>query len=421
MAAIALAWIVVPLLRRPRAAGVERERGNLAILRDQRRELEADLANAVVTSEQYEEAVSDLDRRVLEESLPEGAGATAPAPTRSGKLTAVLISVAMPVAAAFIYLLLGTPAALDPSLTQQQARATSSDAHQITPDELDRMLARLAGRLEQEPDNAEGWSVLARGYAARSKPQEAIRAFERAAALLPNDAALLADYADTLALAQGHSLAGKPMELVERALKVDPRQWKALALAGTAAFNARDFKQAASYWERARDSVPPTSPIAQSLDASIAEARQLGGLGTPAAALKAPPVAATASKVATAPSATRMAEAGVAGTVTLAPALASAARPDDTVYIFARAAQGSRMPLALLRKQVKDLPLAFTLDDTMAMTPDMKLSNFAEVVVGARVSKTGSASPQKGDLEALSPAVRVGSKDLAIVIDQVVP
>jgi cytochrome c-type biogenesis protein CcmH len=441
MAALALAWVVVPLLRQRNFATVLRERTNLAILRDQRRELERDLANGTVTSDQYGVAAAELDRRVLEETQSAGPG-PATTPARSGKLTAALIGVGLPIVAAALYMLLGTPAALSPEIAQRTApgQAAGDEPHPIAPDELDNMLERLAQRLQQEPTNAEGWAVLARSYAARGKPDLAVKAYERAAALVPNDATLLADYADTLALVQGRSLAGKPMQLIGQALKADPTQWKALALAGTASFDAKDYRKAVEYWERAKQSIPPTSSLAQSIEGSIAEARELGKLGPPpaptavaGAATTVPPMPPNAPNpsakaspgappagVATPPAAAPSV-ATVAGTVTLAPDLAKSAKPDDMVFIFARAAQGSRAPLALVRKQVKDLPATFTLDDSQAMSPQMTLSTATEVVVGARISKTGNAMPQSGDLEGLSPPVRLGTKGLALVIDRTLP
>jgi len=447
MAALALVWVVVPLLR-PRAAPiVERERTNLAILRDQRRELERDLANGTITSDQYDVTAAELDRRVLEETQSAGAAA-GDRPLRSAKLSATLIAVGLPIAATALYVLLGTPAALSPELAQRMAPPATGEeeAHKITPDELDKMLERLAQRLEQEPSNAEGWAVLARSYAARGKPELAVKAYERAVALVPDDANLLADYADTLGLVQGRSLAGKPTQLVERALKADPTQWKALALAGTAAFDAKDYRKAVDYWERAKQVIPPTSPLAKSIDGSIGEARELGKLGpapAPAAMADAtktaPPIAPGAANphrdgfpgAATGPgsgtgtgaaqAAVPSSGATVAGTVALAPALAKTVKPDDVVFIFARAAQGSRAPLALVRTQVKDLPFTFTLDDSQAMSPQMTLSSANEVVVGARISRSGNAMPQSGDLEGLSPPVKLGAKGLALVIDRTLP
>jgi len=214
--------------------------------------------------------------------------------------------------------------------------------------------------------------------------------------------------------------------LVERALAVDPTHWKALALAGTVAFERNDYAQAVAYWERMKATVPPGSPLAGSIDASIAEARQLGGLkpapaAAPAAVASAPVAANTPPARSAAPAQTATSGAAIAGRVELAPALAAKAAPNDTVFIFARATEGPKMPLAILRRQVKDLPAAFTLDDSMAMTPDFKLSKFPTIVVGARVSKSGNAAPQSGDLEGFSPAVKVGATGLVVVIDRALP
>jgi cytochrome c-type biogenesis protein CcmH len=279
--------------------------------------------------------------------------------------------------------------------------------------------------------------------------REAAEAFERAVALAPNDAELLIDYADALGVAQGQSLEGKPAELVERALKADPGHWKANALAGTIAFNHKDYAKAVEYWERTKAAVPAGSEIGRSIEGSIAEARELGGIASPSAAATAGPFGAFTgqsgssaapagsvpqppSKVAEkAPSAAAKggatgadgggAAAKVAGTVRLSPTLAKGVSPDDPVFIFARPADGSRMPLALFRTQVKDLPLAFALDDTMAMSPAAKISDHAEVVVGARVSRSGSPMPKSGDLETLSPPVKLGASGVDLVIDRTIP
>ena len=223
-------------------------------------------------------------------------------------------------------------------------------------------------------------------------------------------------------------MQGKPLELVTRALAADPTQWKALALAGTEAFDRKDYARAVAYWERMKASVPPASQIAQSIDASIAEARELGGLKATTAAATAPappamtkgPAAAAASTAAKAPVAG--ASGGtVAGTVTLAPALAAKVSPNDVVFIFARPVQGPRMPLAIMKKQVRDLPIAFTLDDSMSMSPTTTLSSAGEVIVGARVSRSGQAMPQSGDVEGFSPPVKVGARGVAVIIEKAIP
>ncbi len=423
MVAAALAWVLLPLLRGASPGGIERGASNIAILRDQLAELDVDLANGTIPREQYEQARRELEARVLDEST--SAGEAPRAPSTAGAWTAAIVAAALPIAALLLYVSLGNFDAFSP-LAARPATAANGAEHDLTPQQIEEIATKLAARLEKEPDNAEGWVVLARTYYALNRHADAARAFERAVALNPGNAGVLADYADALGAAQGGSLAGKPLELVQRALTIDPTQWKALALAGTVAFDRKDYAQAVAYWERMKATVPPGSPLANSIDSSIAEARELGGLKVSPVSAPASPAggnkaAAPAAVAKTPAAAAPPGGASVAGTVTLAPEVAAKAAPTDTVFIFARPAQGGKMPLAILRKQVKDLPATFTLDDTMAMAPNMALSNFGEVVVGARISKSGQAMPQSGDLEGLSPPVKVGATGVAVTIAKTVP
>ena len=393
MVAIAVGCVLVPLLARRARSGPEPEAANLAILRDQLAELEADVARGVLARERYEQARSELERRALDETRDDSAPASPPRPASAW--TAAVLAAGIPVGAVVFYLVVGAPSAL---------LGQGDPGHGITREKVEQMVAGLAARLEKAPDDPDGWRVLGRSYSVMGRYPEAARAYERAVALVPGDAGLLADYADALAMAQGRSMAGKPLELVNRALELDANQWKALALAGTAALERKDYKRAIAYWERLRKVLPPGSGMEESVEASIAEARALAG-----------------AKPAPEPKARATASARVAGTVSLAQGLAGRAAPTDTVFIFARAASGPPMPLAVLRKQVRDLPLEFTLDDTMAMAPNLKLSDFPEVIVGARVSRSGSATAQSGDLRGQSKPVKVGTTGIAIVIDAAIP
>jgi cytochrome c-type biogenesis protein CcmH len=422
MVAVALAWVLVPLLKRGGREGVALEASNAAILRDQQRELDADLSADVITREQYEESQRELERRVLDDAKASVA-ARAP-PTQAAAWTAAILGGAIPITALVLYVALGNHDAFVAGATRT---ADGAAQHEVTPEQVEAMAAKLAAKLERDPNNPEGWVMLARTYYALNRHADAAKAFERAIALMPDNADLLADYADSIGAAQG-GLAGKPLELINQALKADPTHWKALALAGTAAFDRKDYAQAIAYWERMKATVPPSSPLSGSIDASIAEARELSGLksalgsGTAGASANVPPTARPAPSVAAAsPAAPAAPGATIAGTVELAPSLAARATPTDTVFIFARAAEGPKMPLAILRKQVKDLPAQFTLDDSLAMTPTMALSKFPTVVVGARVSKSGNATPQPGDLEGFSIAVKTGATGVVVVIDRALP
>jgi cytochrome c-type biogenesis protein CcmH len=227
---------------------------------------------------------------------------------------------------------------------------------------------------------------------------------------------VLADYADVLAMAQNRSLQGEPEKLVARALQLDPKNIKALALYGAAAFERHDYALAVTRWKTVLPLVPADSETARALKSSIDEAQKL------AAAPAATSDSANATSNEAAPTTASASEAQVSGKVELDPALRSQVTDDATVFIFARAAgdsAGPRFPLAVLRKQVKDLPATFTLDDSMSMMAGAKLSNFPTVVVGARISKSGSATPGAGDLEGLSEPIHPGAKGVLIRIASV--
>jgi cytochrome c-type biogenesis protein CcmH len=300
------------------------------------------------------------------------------------------------------YLLVGAPLALDPSVRT----AATNPGGEITYEQIEAMTQKLADRLKASPDDPTGWAMLGRSYAVLGRHADALPAFKQALALKPDDPNLLTDYADALAVVNGRNLEGEPGKLIARALELDPNNLKALSLAGTAAYLRKDYAGALRHWDKLAQ-VAPDSDFVRQIQRGIDEARRLAGVAAPVA--QGPGAAASSA-----------ARASVSGTVTLAKQFAGKAAPDDTVYVFARAAEGSRVPLAILRKQVKDLPLRFTLDDSMAMSPAAKLSGAPKVIVGARISKSGGALAQPGDLQGLSAPVAVGSSGLAIEISQVV-
>jgi cytochrome c-type biogenesis protein CcmH len=295
--------------------------------------------------------------------------------------------------------------------------AASADALAQAEARISGMVDRLAERLKTRPDDAEGWQMLGRSYATLGKHGQAIAAYETALRLRPDEPTLLAELAFSAAIANRRVGGADSAQLLQRALKLDPHNPKALALAGTLSLERKDYQGAVQHWEQLARTEPPDSPLGKQIQASIAQARQLAGSQS---ALM--PVANDAlASIATSTPATRAAAAGtVSGTVTLAPALRGRVAPEDTLFVFARAVNGSRMPLAVLRKQVKDLPLRFTLDDSLAMSPAAKLSGAANVVVGARISKSGKAGAQEGDLQGHLPAVALGTGNQKLEISEVV-
>lgn len=269
------------------------------------------------------------------------------------------------------------------------------------------MIKSLSARLEQNPDDGKGWAMLARSYAVLGQYQNALPAYEKAVNLIPNDPVLLVDYAEILATANGKNLQGKPSEIIKSALLIDPNNVKGLNLIGIAAYQAGDYAHAVSYWEKLLKLLPPESPNAKKINASIATARnrEAAGAQVPAQGMKQPAAGGT--------------QIGVL--VKLSPALAGRVSPTDTVFVFAKAESGPPMPIAVVRAQVKDLPQKFVLNDSTAMTPSMKLSNFKEVAVSAKISKSGNATPQSGDLRGEVASVKVGDDNVQLMIDKIVP
>ena len=407
---LALAFLVTPLVRNRAASGgsASRAAANLAVFRDQLAELDADLAAGSIDREQWEAARGDLQRGLLEAvDVP---SANAAAPVKRSKAAAIAVAVAVPLISVSLYLGLGNPQGLAPG----KENAAQGAPHQLTREQIDTMVARLAQRLESNPDDGEGWVVLARSYNALGRYGEAAAAYAKAEAKFPQDAQLLADYADSLAMAQGQTLQGKPEALVRRALQADGNNLKALALAGTVEFEKSDFAKAIEYWRRILPLLPADSEMGNSVRASIQEAQAKQGGMPKSSTLIAQDKQQGAPKSSAATAAAKAKS--VSGTVKLAPVLAARAAAEDTVFVLARPAQGGRMPLAAVRVKVKDLPLAFSFDDSMAMNPSAKLSDFAEVVVAARVSKSGNVVPQRGDLEGVSKPLRPGTTGIVIEI-----
>jgi cytochrome c-type biogenesis protein CcmH len=412
MIGLVLAFQLPPLLRNRAGAGspVSRAASNLAVFRDQLAELEADLAAGTIDRGQCEAARADLQRGLLEDVG--GPSAVASAAVKRSSATVIAVAITVPLLSVLLYLGVGNLNGLEPAKRQASAQGAP---HDLSSEQMEGMLVRLAQRMESNPDDAAGWVMLARSYSAFGRWGEAAAAYDKAVALFPQDAQLLADYADALAMAQGQRLQGKPEALVQRALKADGNNLKALALAGTIDFDKGDYAKAIGYWKRILPLLPADSEMGNSVRSSIQEAQgKLGGTQKSVVAIgQDKQGSATKSSPATTAAAKTS---GVSGTIKLAPALAARAGAEDLVFVLARPAQGSRTPLAAIRVLVKDLPMKFSFDDSMAMNPSAKLSDFAEVVVAARVSKSGNVVPQRGDLEGVSKPVRPGTAGIVIEI-----
>lgn len=303
------------------------------------------------------------------------------------------------------YALTGRPDAWWQAPPATAELAQSAQGSEPTAEQVNEMVARLAQRLKDRPQDAQGWAMLARSYLILGRLEEAQAASARVLELLPDDPQALVDHADVLAMRNGRTLEGEPMRLIERALKIDPDNLKALALAGAAAFDRGRMDEAARLWDRVALLGPPGSPLVQQAREGAEEARRQSG-----------------TRPAADPNAVQL-----AGEIRVAPALAGRVAPDDTVFVFARAADaagpppaGPPMPLAALKARARDLPLKFALGPEHAMAPG-GLSGARQVIVTVRISRTGQPSAQPGDLEGRSGPISPGHRDLRIEIDRMLP
>jgi cytochrome c-type biogenesis protein CcmH len=423
MLLLALVFVLPPLLGRGVRQDVSQRDLNLAVYRARLAELEGERDSERITDTQFEQAKAELMQDMLGDVDPEDEAQTS-AP-RAGRVAAVLVAILLPLGVLGIYNTTGSWRLIDAPPMQAAAEAPAPAAAQSGNDEklpsMDVMVERLAERLQQNPGDLEGWVMLGRSYFILKRYSDAVQAYANAMALAEQeDPDLMADYAEALALAHGNTLSGAPARLLDKALAIDPQHPKSLWYSGLAAYEEQDYGVAIERWQKLMVQLPADSDNARQLQQYLTEAQARQG-GEPVVAVTEAAATGDASG-APAPAAPAAASGGASlqVEVSLDTALAERVAPTDTLFVFARAASGPRMPLAIVRKTVADLPLTVRLDDSMAMTPAMKLSTFPEVVVGARISKSGTAMPQAGDVQGFSEPVAPGATEtIRVLINQV--
>ena len=414
MTLLVLGLLLWPLLKRQESSTNDEGEKTLSVYRQQFTEIEQDHKNAVLTDEQYQQSKRELERRLLEETGPAETMPTVRVRPVNSRAIVIALAIIIPTISGLLYWTLGNPLAIThPSASAPAAQGGSDYDHQ-TSEGLDALTERLKKRLEQNPNDGAGWALLARSYVEIGRHDDAVPFYEKAMTLTPDDPQMLSDFADALAMLQGRKLEGRPEALIQQALKIDPNHVKALMLAGTLAFDRKDFVQAAQYWGRASANLPADvdSEVRQELLSGIAEAKELAG-GKP------PMVKAVGGAVpSTKPGGQAVA---ISGTVSLAPSLAAKGSPTDTLFVFAREMNGPPMPVSIVRATRQDLPFTFRLDDSTSPMPSRKLSDVGTVVIVARLSKSGEAMPRGGDLQGTSQPLKPGANEITVVIDREIP
>lgn len=393
--AFLLLILILVLLLRPfffpaKESATSRRQMNASIYREELDKLEADRLSGVVDSASYEQIHAEMRQRLSQDTDEADDLAVLGSP----KKTMIGISLFVAILSSGLYFGLGDAFRI----------AQKNDAQPMTKESIEKTVAEFAAKMEKEPGNLKGWTMLARSYQILGRNTEAEKAYARAGSFVDADPQLLADYADVLAANANGNFAGKPLQLINKALALDSNNLLALWLLGTAEFNAQNYKAAVLPWEKLAKQLPPDSDEARTITASIAEARLKGGLA-PANAPTSAPVSSNQ---------------GVSGQVLITPDLQPKIKPGDILMVIARK-PGERMPVAVLKTAVTALPMNFVLNDALAMSPNALISQLPEVLIEARISKTGMAMPESGDLISKPQTIKVGTTNTRLMIDQVRP
>ncbi len=390
---VALLVLLPPLLRVRDNEDVSRQGLNVTVYRDQLKELDADLANGLINQAEYEQAKQETEASLLQDvSAPD----TSARNMASSSTAAIIVALALPLFAGFLYFQLGKPQSLN---VGEEISATSLQFQ--TPGQLQEIVQDLQRALKSAPDDGETWTVLGRAHLMLGEFEQAVQAFKQAEQYTTPDAQFYADLSDATAMANNGNMQGEPVSLLRKAIELDPNNEKALWLFGTAAFEAGDLEAALVPWRRLHNLMPAGSESANTMADNIKQVETM---------------LANVNNTRLSPNQGR-----IDGTITLADEFKEQVSPDTVVFIFALAAEGPQVPLAAMRVTVAELPLSFSLDDSMAMIPAMRLSTASDVVLTARVSKSGDAIAASGDLQGRLEAVKVGSVDNQLVIDSVIP
>ena len=365
---------------------------NAKVYRDQILDLDREHDSGHISDEEWQQSRDELSLRLLEDTsaVDDPAAKT----EKPAIWTAVVLAVALPLGSMGMYMWVGQPEALNPLALKTP--------DQVDPKDLTKMAQTLAEKLQDKPDNLQGWVMLGRTYRTLENFDAALRAYDSALKLSDDDDLKL-ERIEVIAMQRQGQFEGEPWNVIREVLQRDPQHFGALLTAGSASYAEGKFADALKYWEQARKPLDANNPDLQGLESAIATVRERLGM---------PPAKAT-------PAATS--GLNVTGQVNLSASLKSKASPNDVVFIYATPANGDRMPLAIFKTTVSQLPFNFTLDDSTAMAPDRKLSAAGEVMVKVRVTKSGNAMPQSGDLSGSLGPVKVGAKGLKLEIKDQIP
>ncbi|MEH6556608.1 MAG: c-type cytochrome biogenesis protein CcmI [Oceanicoccus sp.] len=386
---LAILFLVSPVMMNRSVQRSSRRGVNITFFKGRLVELESDRARGILNDTEFEQLKTELERRLLEETDADDKASSGD--VKNSLKTALALALVIPVVAVVVYQQTGAKADWDIAQTLKEAsyKTASGDTAEVS---VKQLIGQVEDRLEQRPDDANYLMLLASKQMELGNYPAAAAAYQRLTDIYPTDANVLAQYAQALYLSSGRTLTAKVKEVSGLALRQNPQQPTVLGMLGIAHFEQGDYQGAIDYWQRLLPSLGPVSPNRKMIMAGIEQARSRLGISDPVSA-GTPDVSASAS---------------IQLSVSIADGIIASS--DNVVFVFARAASGPRMPLAVAKLVVSDLPATITLDDSMAMAPGLNLSSQKEIEVVARIAKNGIANPGPGDIEG-----RVGPISLADV------
>jgi cytochrome c-type biogenesis protein CcmH len=417
---LALVMILPPLFKKTALETDDRRDQNIQIAKEQLAELETAFANNEMKNKEYLARKDELEQALYSDVTTDNARTVEYA--KPSLISTLLIALVIPAIAFSLYTKYGNSGMID---AEKVKTASNIPKKANGEPDIDAMVSGLRAKLDKNPDNAEGWYMLGRSYMAIKRYKDAIYAYEQLYKLKPNDAKIMLFLADASAMANNNQIAGRPAELIEKALKLEPTSVTGLWLGGMAASQEGQQEKAIERWTT-------LIPLLSKQPEQVVEVRQMIAAAkkkmSPDAIVNLPT---TSAPIAPAPTTRAVATnegenkteqpvraKTIVVSITLSDEIKNQAKPSDTVFIYAKAMSGPPMPLAAKRLQVKDLPITITLDDSTAMMPAMKLSAFPHVIIGARVSKSGNAIGANGDLYTEKKGINLGTKQ-DLVIDSV--
>ena len=397
---VAAVFLWVLLRERKPLTQASQANANAKVYRDQILDLDREHDSGHISDEEWRQSRDELSMRLLEDTS--AADDPVAKTEKPAVWTAVVLAVALPISAMGFYMWVGQPEAMNPMALKSPEQVDQKD--------LAKLAETLADKLQSQPENLQGWVMLGRTYRTLENFDASLKAYDTALKLSADDDLQL-ERIEVMAMQRQGNFDGEPWRVIREILQKDPQHFGALLTAGSASYAEGKYADALKYWEQARKPLEANHPDLAGLENAIATVRDKMGLPAKAAS--------TGSSGPSGPAASAL---NVSGQISLSAALKAKASPNDAVFVYATPANGDRMPLAIMKTTVSQLPLNFTLDDSTAMTPERKLSTAGEVLIKVRVSKSGNAMPQSGDLTGASDGpVKVGAKGLKIEIKDQIP